>query len=106
MEQRDGKPITFLGNAHLKATDMQLYLELWKDKEKYDEAVQFVPPTNTTWLLHKGSTYFFRSPTSGGRGSYYFFEKGSYILTDGVFSVLFNPTNDGTFYNITVYRNA
>ena len=103
MNMHDGKPITFLGNAHISRVNVSRFMKKWE--EKYEWAMRLELPANTVGVLHKRSSYFVRVLPDGDK-SYYYFEYGSYIMADGVFSMLFSPNSDKSGYNVTIYRNA
>ena len=105
MNMHDGKPITFFGNAHMDAANVSRFMKKWEDKETYRWAMRLELPANAAGVLHKRSSYFCRVLPDGDK-SYYYFEYGSYIMTDGVFSMLFSPNSDKSGYNVTIYRNA
>lgn len=103
MSMHDGKTIALLGNAHMDAANVSRFMK--KLEEKYEWAMHLELPANTAGVLHKRSSYFFRVLPDGDK-SYYYFEYGSYIMADGVFSILFSPNSDKSGYNVTIYRNA
>ena len=106
MSLHDGKSITFFGTAHMGAADVSRFMEKWEDKAKYEWAMHLELPVNTAGVLHKRSSSYFCRVLPDGDESYHYFEYGSYIMADGVFSMLFSPNSDKSYYNVTIYRNA
>lgn len=110
MRDYDGKRMTLLLAGTMNENNFNRFMNDFKNDEFYTQAATQKREKRYTGILHKYSKGFFREMEDNDR-SYYNFEKGSYIESDGKFSMLITPLdpmftdkNGNRFYQVTLYR--
>lgn len=109
MRDYDGKRMTLFIAGLMEEETFKQFMDEWNDEEIYTQAATQKINKKYTGRLHKFSRGFFRDMGDNDR-SYYYFAKGSYIESDGKFSIIITPINrvyNGemvTDYQVTGYR--
>ena len=99
MDAMDGKRVELMTACVVGKEMFEKALESLKDDEKYLKVMNKPIENKDVGVFHKHSTGFCRVMTDG-TSSYKFFDKGSYIMSDGKLSFIINPS----IMHVCVYR--
>lgn len=102
MRDYEGKKMTLLVAGTMNEKNFNIFMNYFKDDDEfYTQAATQKREKRYTGILHKYSKGFFREMEDNDR-SYYNFEKGSYIESDGRLVILITP--NGNRFQVTLYR--
>lgn len=110
MRDYEGKKMTLMLAGDMDEENFNGFMHDFEDDEIYTQAATQKSDKKYTGILHKYSKGFYREMEDNDR-SYYYFKKGSYIESDGKFSIIITPLdptftdkNGNRFYQVTLYR--